>query len=110
MPGMIVDRIRIEGTVYDRRRKLTPAQYDEINALRGVLSANKTAQQFNVSKRMIQFIWYPERREANVELRRLRGTKYSTREELTEAVANLRQYKKELLEAGKISLNKEKKT
>lgn len=105
----LVDSIRIEGTVHDRRRKLTPAQYAEINALRGVLSARKTAAQFNVSKRTIEFIWRPELREANVELRRLRGTQYNTREELTEASRSVRQYKRELLAEGKVVLKKKEK-
>ncbi len=97
-----IDKIKIEGTMYDRRRKLSPQQTAEIRDCFGHLSTRKAARQFNVSRRLIQFIWYPERLEHNRMLRKLRGTKYNTREELTRAVANLRQYKRKLLEEGKV--------
>ncbi|MFA7254344.1 MAG: hypothetical protein WC107_07415 [Patescibacteria group bacterium] len=103
----ISERARIEDTVYDRRRKLTPEQTEEIRGLFGVLSANKTAKRFNVSKRTVQFIWHPDKREENVRLRRERGTVYITREEHTDAVRSTRQYKQELYVAGKIKLPKE---
>jgi hypothetical protein len=104
------DDIVIEGTVYDRRRRLTPEQAKELNKLFGLVSTRAAAAQFGVSRRTVQFNWYPERRVDNVRVRRERGTVYSSREELTEAVRNLRQYKKGLFKAGKVTKKRKEAT
>jgi hypothetical protein len=104
------DDIVIEGTAYDRRRKLTPEQAEELHKLFGVASTRSAAAQFGVSRRTVQFNWYPERRDRNVQLRRERGTVYSTREELTDAVRDLRRYKKDLFKAGKVTTKRKETT
>lgn len=98
-----IDKLKIEGTLFDRRRKLTALQYKEIRELRGTMSANKTARMFCVSKRLVQFIWDPDKRKENARLRQERGKQYSTRKELTDAVRNLRRYKRRLVAEGLLS-------
>lgn len=67
------EKIKIEGTEYDRRRKLTDEQKDQIIALRGTISQRKCAEMFKVSKRTIVFLWYPEKQQANKQRRLERG-------------------------------------
>lgn len=98
-----IDKLKIEGTMFDRRRKLTPLQYKEIRELHGTMSANKTARMYCVSKRLVQFIWDPDKRAENVKRRRERGKQYSTRKELSDAVRNLRRYKRRLVAEGLLS-------
>lgn len=56
-------RIKIEGTQYDRRRRLSEEQKAMIRRLRETekLSYNQIAKQFGVSKRLIIFICCPDK-------------------------------------------------
>ena len=71
-----IDKLLVQGTMMDRRRKLTPDQVREIADLRYAMPATKVAEMFGVSKSTILFIWNPEARARNLFLRKLRGTKY----------------------------------
>lgn len=101
------ERIKIEGTVYDRRRKLTEAQKEEIRLLRRQtgLSYNKIAERYGVSKRMIMFVVNPEKyavaREQFKERQR-EGRYQVSREERASIVREHRHYKQGLHKEGKI--------
>lgn len=101
------ERIKIEGTVYDRRRKLTEVQKEEIRLLRRQtgLSYNKIAERYGVSKRMIMFVVDPEKyavaREQFKERQR-EGRYQVSREERASIVREHRRYKQGLHKEGKI--------
>ena len=88
----------------DKRRKLSNQQKDEIKELKGVYSQRVVASMFNVSRRTIVFIWYPERLEANKERRQERGgsKKYYEKETHKEYIKKHRRYKQELNLEGKL--------
>ena len=96
------EKIKIEGTQYDKRVKLSPEQRAEIIEAGAGYGINKLAREYNVSKRLIQFILYPERIKAMRVNRDWR--KYADREKLTIATRGLRQKKQKLFLEGKISL------
>lgn len=73
MPYKCEKIIKLVGTEKDRRCKLSRYQKDEIAALKGAISCRECARRYNVDKRTIQFIWYPERLERNKQLRQERG-------------------------------------
>ena len=96
MPNDKLESFRV-GPLRDRRRKLTNEDRKEIKALHGQgLSMYKLAARFGVSKRLIQFILYPERIKA------ARGTKtwldYYSKEKRKIYMRNHRAYKKSLLD------------
>ena len=99
------EKIKIEGTEYDRRRKLTEEQKNEIIALRGEISQRKCAERFGVSKRTIVFLWYPEKQQANKQRRLERGgwRQYYRKEEHRETMKNTRRYKHGLYKEKKAS-------
>ena len=53
------EKIRIDNTIYDRRRKLTEEQKEEIREIysKGVCGTRPLARQFGVSKTTIQIIY-----------------------------------------------------
>ena len=57
-----IDKLLVQGTMMDRRRKLTPDQVREIADLRYAMPATKVAEMFGVSKSSILYIWNPEAR------------------------------------------------
>lgn len=59
---------------------------------------------FGVSRRLVQFRWYPEKLEQNLKSREERGGTaiYYDKEEHRKSVAKHRAYKKELIKLGKI--------
>lgn len=69
------EKIRIAGTQYDRRIKLTPDQKEYIKWLREkqLISYSKLAKIFGVSKRLIQFICCPDKYLKNKESFKLNG-------------------------------------
>lgn len=94
------EKIRLEGTSYDRRVKLSPDQKEYIRWLREEekLSYNQLAKRFGVSKRLINFICDPEaykkHKERYKELRK--DGRYYDREAHNESVKGMRRYKQEL--------------
>lgn len=100
-------RIKIEGTQYDRRRRLSEEQKAAIRRLRETerLSYNQIAKQFGVSKRLIIFICCPDKEQIAKEQfkeRRKDGRYAPTREERNEIMREHRHYKQELYLEGKI--------
>lgn len=102
------EMIKLEGTVHDRRVKLTNEDKIRIKELyeTGEFSQRKLASMFEVSRRLITFCIDPEKLKQNIEARRVRGgTKiYYNKEYHTNAMREHRAYKQKLVESGKIKL------
>lgn len=100
------ETIKIEGTKFDKRIKLTQDQRDKIADLKGKISRRLCAEMFGVSKRTIDFIWYPERLERNKQLRQERGgwRQYYNKNEWREYMKEHRHHKQELFLTGKITI------
>lgn len=101
------EKIKIAGTQYDRRRKLTEDQKDYIRWLREeeCLSQRALAAIFGVSRRLITFILFPEKERSNKEIsKKLRSTgRYKpSKEQWAETMRNHRHYKQQLYTEGKI--------
>lgn len=96
------ERLIIAGSKFDRRCKFTDQQKDEIIALRGCVSQRKCALMFNVSRRMVQFLWFPEKLERNKQARQARGgwREYYHKADHAESMKNTRRYKQELYVKG----------
>ena len=107
MPYKCEKIIKLAGTSNDRRRKLTDEQIDEINALKGTISAHECARRFNVSRRTIQFIWDPDKHKRNLQCRQERGGSklYYEREKHNQSMKNHRHYKQELYLSSKEYVN-----
>jgi predicted HTH transcriptional regulator len=93
------DKIKLpEGK--DRRVKLTSEDKEAIKALyaTGDISTYKLAEQFNVSRRTIQFILDPSKKKANLERLEERGgwKVYYDKDKNNEYMTNHRRYKKEV--------------
>lgn len=98
MPNKRIDSMRLPREL-DKRVKLTDEDRAQIKALHEEgQSIRAIARMFEgkCSRRMIQFILFPERVDAMRANRDWR--KYHDREKLTKAVADIRARKKELLE------------
>ena len=97
MPSKI-DRIIINNENLDKRVKLTADQKLEIIGLKETYSQRATARMFGVSRRTIQFIWFPEKLAENKARRAERGgwKQYYNKEENTKSHKKHRAYKKEL--------------
>jgi len=116
MPA-IVDKIAIkqheDREKLDRRVKLTKAQKEEIRTNYFAMNENDRpsqralAKQHGVSKRLIQFILYPEREQANQERLRQhqKERRYYDTEKHRAYTQNHRDYKRSLLENGTLQLN-----
>jgi transposase-like protein len=98
MAGMIVDKVCLLPSE-DRRRKLTPEQKTAIERLKGSATIHSLAKEYGVSRRTIQFLWYPERRKANLLARQARGgwRQYYNKDDHRVAMADTRGYKKQIL-------------
>ena len=84
---------------YYRRVKLLPKDKEKIKQLHAAgTSINGIARAFNVSKRLIQFILFPDRAEKAKELRRQRGGSkiYYDREKNRIAQLDTRNYKQKI--------------
>jgi len=57
----------------DLRTKLTPQQRKDIALLKGEATISALAIDYGVSRRTIEFIQYPERKQANLDKRKARG-------------------------------------
>lgn len=97
------EKIKISSTEYDRRRKLSDKDKEEIKELVG-MSIRGIARMYGVDKRLIQFILYPERHAKNIADRRARGgsMQYYDKEKNTESLRKYRHYKQQLFLEGKI--------
>lgn len=101
------EKIKIAGTQYDRRIKLTDDQKNCIRWLREEeqLSYNKLAQMFNVSKRLIIFICRPETMKKcreQFKQRKKEGYYKASKEEWAKTMREHRSYKYNLYKENKI--------
>lgn len=105
-----VDKIKLPKG-FDRRVKLTDGDKEKIkslyeagNPIRGI------AREFEgvCSRRMIQFILFPDRRKLVAEQykERRKDGRYYSKEAHREAIKSLRHYKKKLIKDGVLELNK----
>lgn len=97
----------LQGTIYDRRRRLTEEQKEDIRALREVdgLSTYRLAEMFGVSRRTIDFVLNPDRLEKvkNQTSERARDGRYRRETSVaTELSRRTREYKRQLKLEGKI--------
>lgn len=83
----------------DRRVKLTDQQREEVLALKETISQRECARRFEVSRRLIQFIWYPEKLKENKKRREERGgsSQYYNRDYHRDKMREHRKYKRELI-------------
>ena len=94
------EKIKVAGTVYDKRRKLTAEQVQAIKILNGQgYSQRLLASMFGCSKRSVQNILNPQKRSAP----KPRPTSY-----WTEAKRRYRKRKQELFQSGKLYETKRK--
>ena len=95
----------------DKRVKLTLCQKEEIFELyaTGNYSQRALAREYNVSRRLIQFIIYPEKLEENRQRRQERGgsKQYYNKEANTIAQRTHRQHKQELYLKGELIDNED---
>ncbi len=94
---------------YDRRRKLTEEQKEEIKHKyeTGLYSQRKLASEYNVSRRLIQFVVDDEKYEVSKTQRRERakdGRYKYTKEQWAAIMRERRAYKQKLYLEGKIKL------
>ena len=90
---------------FDRRRKLTDDQRDEIRHKysTGLYSLNGLAKEYNVSKKSILLIVNPESKRKNDERNKDHWKEYiPSKEERNAIMTEHRRYKQELYKSGKI--------
>lgn len=101
---MNIDSMTINNKKLDRRVKLTDTDKESIvrEYKSGEISINGLSRKYNVSKRLIQFTLFPERKEKAKELykQRSKDGRYYDKEKHKEYVKKHRYYKKELFEKG----------
>lgn len=90
----------------DKRVKLSLEQRKEIKKLYGKVSQRKLAEMYGVSRRLIQFIGCPEKKERDLELRKLRGGSaiYYNKDKWREQMKSHRRYKKKLFDKNKLEV------
>lgn len=95
------DKMKLNCPFLDRRTKLLPCQQERLILLhKAGMSQRKLAALFNVSRRLIQFIVYPEKKIRNLEARELRGGTmkyYKGGKEWANTMMEHRKYKYKLL-------------
>lgn len=100
-------KIKIEGTLFDRRRRLLEDTKEYVRWLRGEekLSYQKLADMFKVSKRLIIFICNPDkenRAKEQFKQRRKDGRYMVSKEERNAIMREHNHYKHKLYLEGKI--------
>jgi len=102
------EKIRLEGTKYDRRRKLSDEQREEIRTIRRLYETSyiKIARMYNVSKSLVIYICNPEIEKRNKERhKKLRKDgRYYDREKHNKSIKEMRRYKQELYLKKEIEL------
>ena len=103
MPALI-DKVTV-GAEFDRRRKLTDEQRDEIRHkyATGEYIYTQLAEEYGVSKKVILLTVNPESKRKNAEYAKTHWkNQIRTKEERTRTAREHRAYKQQLLDAGKI--------
>ena len=95
------EKTKLDSPFFDRRVKLLPCMREMIHVLyEQGRSITSLAKQFNVTKRLIQFELFPERKEKNYQNRVERGGSmayYKGGEQWAETMRNHRRHKYEVL-------------
>lgn len=95
------EKIRFDCPFFDRRTKLLPCQKERMTLLhKQGYSQRKLASIFNVSRRLVQFVTCPEKKEENLQRRTERGGSkiyYKGGKEWADTVKAHRKYKHSLL-------------
>jgi hypothetical protein len=94
------EKLKIDCPFIERRTKLMPCQKEmDVYWHNKGLSQRKIASMFNVSRRLIIFIVFPERQKKNYEARLERGgsMQYYKKEKNNEYQKKHRKYKHEIL-------------
>ena len=91
----------------DKRVKLSAKDKEEIRYRYlkiGDVSQRELAREYDVSRRLIVFVIYPERQEENYQKRIDKGgsKQYYNKDKHTEAMRKHRKYKKELQDSGEL--------
>ncbi|QOV08428.1 hypothetical protein Kirov_229 [Bacillus phage Kirov] len=103
MPSKL-DKVAINNEKLDKRVKLTVADKEQIKSEyeSGLISINALARKYKVSKRLIQFTLFPERKELakkRLAEKQKEGAYYS-KEKHREYMKKHREYKKDLHNKG----------
>ena len=101
----VSEKIRIDNTMLDRRRKLTEEQKEEIRRIyaTGVCGTRPLARQFGVSKKTIQIIVNPDIAERAKQYNKEHWKKYQVYgKEKADIIREHRRYKQQLYLEGKI--------
>jgi len=100
------DTITIKIKELKKSCKLTDMQKEDIKLFYFInsYSIHSMSKLFKVSRRLIQFILFPERQQRSLELRKAKGGSmfYYDKNKHTEATKKHRRYKKELYKKGLI--------
>lgn len=99
------EKIKIQGTMLDRRRKLTEEMKDIIRKeyATGLIGQRPLAKKYGVSRKLIQIIVNPEIAEKNRQRIKEHWRDYQKfGEEHNKEIANTRRYKQQLFLSGKI--------
>lgn len=92
------DKYTLKSPFLSKRVKLLPCQKERIKRMHEIenYGIRQLARMFKVNRRLIQFICYPEREEANKAARAKRGGSkiYYKREKHTKAMKEHRNHKK----------------
>lgn len=98
------DKMSINNPEHDKRVKLTDLDRENIvkEYESGLISINGLAKKYGVSKRLIQFTLFPERKEKarQMFLERQKDGRYYDRERHNEQMRKHREHKKELYGKG----------
>lgn len=96
--------VTINNKNLDRRVKLTEEDRANLIELKQKVSQREAARMFGVSRRTVQFIWFPEKLEENKKRRAERGgsKQYYDRKKHNKVMQEHRAYKKELKQKGLI--------
>lgn len=98
-----IDKMKL-GKKYDRRRKLTPSDYQDIKSLYklGTLSQYEIARKFNISRSMVQVIVNTERKKQIKQRNKEHWRDYYNTRNHNKAVDNYRKYKDKLFKENKL--------
>lgn len=101
-----LDKVPIDNPKHDKRVKLSNEDRDNIREeyVCGNISQNGLAKKYGVSKRLIQFVLYPEKQEVARKqfLERQKDGRYYNKDKHREYMKQHREHKKELYNKGLI--------